>query len=47
LKYVDGFVHEHALWFLIGIIYLTFRALRGGISDLFASIFEDFGRQIT
>ena len=22
LKYVDGFVHEHALWFLIGIIYL-------------------------
>jgi len=26
---------------------LTFRGLRGVIFDLFASIFEDFGRQIT
>ena len=27
LKYVDGFVHEHALWFLIGIIYLLLALL--------------------
>ena len=27
LKYVDGFVHEHALWFLMGIIYLLLALL--------------------
>ena len=27
LKYVDGFVHEHALWFLIGIIYVLLALL--------------------
>ena len=27
LKYADGFVHEHALWFLIGIIYLLLALL--------------------
>jgi len=35
LKYVDGFVHEHALWFLIGVIYLLLAllvwVLRGGL----------------
>jgi len=34
LKCVDGFVHEHALWFLMGIIYLLLAllvwVLRGG-----------------
>lgn len=27
LKYVDGFVHEHALWFLMGTIYLLLALL--------------------
>jgi hypothetical protein len=27
LKYADGFVHEHALWFLIGVIYLLLALL--------------------
>jgi len=27
LKYVDGFVHEHALWFLMGIIDLLLALL--------------------
>lgn len=27
LKYVDGFVHEYALWFMMGIIYLMLALL--------------------
>jgi len=27
LKYVDGYVHEHALWFLMGNIYLLLALL--------------------
>lgn len=27
LKSIDGFIHEHALWFLIGIIYLLLAIL--------------------
>ena len=27
LKHLDGFIHEHALWFLIGAIYLLLALL--------------------
>ena len=27
MKYVDGFVHDHALWILMGIIYLLLALL--------------------
>jgi hypothetical protein len=33
LKSVDGFIHEHALWFLIGIIYLLLALLVWVVSD--------------
>lgn len=32
LKYVDGFVHEHALWVLMGIIYLLLALLMWMVS---------------
>ena len=34
LKCVDGFVHEHALWFLMGIIYLLLARRTGAFDAL-------------